>query len=115
MLEVLRFFQGSYEKAGSFVLKDGTVFFCYDDAYLKSTHAHALSASLPLRTEPYASFEYQGFFEGLVPEGKTRTELAHRMGISPSSWLGLLEGINCECIGALVFKQKEVSQPWPRE
>lgn len=109
MLEVLRFFQGAYERAGSFTRENGKVSFRYDNEYLKNTHAHALSISLPLRAEPYEPFEFQGFFEGLVPEGKTRTELARRMGVSPSDWLSLLESLNCECIGALVFKRETVS------
>lgn len=109
MLEVMRFYEGAFEKVGSFQEKNGQVVFRYDDAYLNRTTSHALSCSLPLRDEAFQHFEYQGFFEGLVPEGRTRTELAHRMGISPSNWLGLLEQLNCECIGALMFKKPNIA------
>lgn len=109
MLEVMRFYKGAFEKAGSFQEENGQVVFRYDDAYLRRATSHALSCSLPLRDQAFQHYEYQGFFEGLVPEGRTRIELAHRMGISPSNWLSLLEQLNCECIGALMFKQPHVA------
>lgn len=109
MLEVLRFYQGSFERAGFFERNDYAVLFRYDETYLGSAHAHPLSLSLPLRSKAFAPSEFQGFFEGLVPEGKTRIELAHRIGASPSHWLDLLEELNCECIGALVFKRDDAS------
>lgn len=108
MLEVLRFYQGAYEKVGTLNQNDKGIQFQYDSTYLNQTRSRALSVSLPLRAEPFDSSKLQGFFEGLIPEGKTRIELAHRLGVSPSNWLSLLEHLNCECIGALVFKREDV-------
>ena len=43
--------------------------FEYDEHYLKSTKAEAISLTLPLQTDPYNSKVLFPFFDGLIPEG----------------------------------------------
>lgn len=65
----------------------------------------ALSASLPLREEPYAPNEYSGFFSGMIPEGAVRAELSARFQIPQSDYLSMLTRLGEECVGALMFRQ----------
>ncbi|MDR1013517.1 MAG: HipA domain-containing protein [Coriobacteriales bacterium] len=104
ILEVHREALGSFHKAGALSLVDGDPWFSYDRAFLASTDARPLSFSLPLRQEAFSSEEFQGFFAGMAPEGRVRTELARMLHIAPSDYLGLLRHLNNECIGALLFR-----------
>lgn len=52
--------------------------FTYDPAYLAREGATAVSLTLPLRSEPYASSHLFPFFEGLLAEGSLR-ELQSRL------------------------------------
>ena len=62
-----------------------------------------LSASLPVRAGRYPSGECRPFFEGLLPEGSVREQLAREFGISPDNAFGLLAAIGVECAGAAVI------------
>ena len=90
-LTVFREYHGQFQEVGKFNENMDGRSFSYSQSYLKSAHSHALSLSLPLRPEPYSQNDYQGFFEGMIPEGVGRNELAHRFHISPSNYLSLLE------------------------
>ncbi|MBQ9044127.1 MAG: HipA domain-containing protein [Eggerthellaceae bacterium] len=107
-LEVLREYAGQFQQVGTFdgdsAADNSTWTFQYSPSYLESANAQAISHSLPLREEPFTRFEYQGFFEGMAPEGRTRTELARRFHVSPSDFLGLLSHLGSECIGAIRFR-----------
>ncbi len=108
ILEVHRERNGSLQEVGAFSSGGNkSIEFSYLKEYLDSPYAAALSVSLPLRREPYSQEGYQGFFEGLVPEGRVRTELAHRFRISPSDYLKMLCHLEDESIGALVFRNSE--------
>lgn len=103
-LDVYREFRGKLELVGSFT--DGNQherLFTYDLEYLQQDDSHSLSLSLPLSADSYARKSYAPFFEGMIPEGPVRTELAHRFQIPVSDGLGLLERIGGECVGALIF------------
>lgn len=103
-LTVFREYHGQFQEVGKFSEGVGSRSFSYSQSYLESAHSHALSLSLPLRAEPYSQNDYQGFFEGMIPEGAGRTELAHRFHVSPSDYLSLLEHLGSECVGALLFQ-----------
>ena len=75
--------------------------FAYSDVYLKSEDAAPISLSLPLQTEPFSSAQTRNFFEGLLPEGFTRRNLAQWMHIAEGNYLSLLHGLGRECLGAL--------------
>ena len=59
-----------------------------------------LSASLPVRREPYAGAELLPFFEGLLPEELVRQRLATRLRIDAGDVFGFLREIGRECAGA---------------
>lgn len=104
VLEVYREFFGEPQKVGHFERgeSDG-ISFLYSREYLANSDAAPLSFSLPLQEAPFQSSQYQGFFEGLVPEGRILAELAYRFRISPSDYLGVLQHLGEESIGALMF------------
>ena len=109
-ITVFREYRGEFQIVGRI---DGTAHersFSYSSEYLDAPHAHALSLSLPLRPEPYTQNEFQGFFEGMIPEGVGRTELAHRFHVSPSDYLSLLERLGSECVGALLFQSDDAPE-----
>lgn len=112
ILEVHREYQGKLQRAGEFIEERGEeIYFSYSDEYLNRPDSASLSISLPMKKKLYPRESYQGFFEGLVPEGRVRTELAHRFRISPSDYLGMLQHLEDESIGALVFlSPKEVTK-----
>ncbi len=64
--------------------------------------ALALSASLPVRSDPYRSGETKPFFEGLLPEGATRATIARKLGLSEDNGFGLLAELGRDCAGAVV-------------
>jgi serine/threonine-protein kinase HipA len=70
-----------------------------------------LSASLPLREEPYPNAQTKPFFEGLLPEGVARREVARAVGVSESNGFSLLEAIGAECAGAVVVLPPEAGPP----
>ena len=59
-----------------------------------------LSASLPVRREPYEERELTPFFEGLLPEELVRQRLAARLRLEPGDVFGFLREIGRECAGA---------------
>ncbi len=61
-----------------------------------------LSASLPVRQEAFAPARSAPFFEGLLPEGAVRGEIARRFGLSEEDGFGLLRELGADCAGAVV-------------
>ncbi|MGE5281086.1 MAG: HipA domain-containing protein [Chloroflexota bacterium] len=80
----------------------------YAFAYAPETVAAAgegaivLSHSLPVRGEPFDPIATRTFFEGLLPEGSRREEIARELRISPNDSYRLLEEIGHDCAGAVV-------------
>jgi serine/threonine-protein kinase HipA len=60
-----------------------------------------LSASLPVREEPYGQVELLPFFDGLLPEGTARDRLATRLRLEPDDVFGFLREIGRDCAGLL--------------
>lgn len=60
-----------------------------------------LSASLPLRPEPFAPSKTAPFFEGLLPEGAVRASIANSFRVSEEDGFGLLERLGADCAGAV--------------
>lgn len=75
--------------------------FTYDQIYLTSPDAHALSCSLPLREEAYRENSFKPFFDGLLPEGRWRQAVANELGVEPDNYLMLLFQCGLETIGDL--------------
>ncbi len=55
--------------AGILAETDEGYTFQYDNEYLRSENASAVSLTLPLQSEPYTSKTLFSFFDGLIPEG----------------------------------------------
>ncbi len=75
--------------------------FCYDESYIARGDLKPLSISLPLQDEPFSPEQTRIFFEGLLPEGFTRRSVAQRLHVDEDDYLGLLNSLGKECIGAI--------------
>lgn len=76
--------------------------FRYSTAFLGSPGAAALSKSLPLRPEAYDEPGFKPYFDGLLPEGESRKDLAAALGIPEDDYLGMLALCGRECLGDVV-------------
>lgn len=66
------------------------------------TNAHRpVSLSLPVREEPFSTFESAAFFEALLPEGPLRERLSRQLKVAANDSFGLLSEIGRDCAGAL--------------
>lgn len=79
----------------------GTTRFQYANAWLKAPEAVALSASLPLRPDPFTRNETRPFFAGVLPEEESRRLVAKILGVSDKNDFALLARIGAECAGAV--------------
>jgi serine/threonine-protein kinase HipA len=75
--------------------------FTYARDWLDWPEALPVSASLPLRPEPFDHRATLPFFEGLLPEASQRTAIARALGISERNEFRLLEEIGGEVAGAI--------------
>ena len=64
--------------------------FKYDEEYLSSPHATAVSLTLPLRKEEYKSHFLFPFFDGLIPEGWLLNIVVHNWKIESNDRFGIL-------------------------
>lgn len=71
------------------------------EAVQTSAGSVLISASLPVRRDPYAEAALLPFFEGLLPEGLVRERIATRLRLDPADVFGLLREIGRDCAGAL--------------
>jgi serine/threonine-protein kinase HipA len=79
----------------------GQLSFSYDDAYLHTSDAKAISGSMPLSNVVYESHIAAPFFSGLLPDEGVRYRLAKYLHVSEKNIFGLLEAIGGECAGAI--------------
>lgn len=79
----------------------GTTRFEYVQAWLDSPNAMPLSASLPLRSEPFSRNETRPFFAGVLPEEESRRLIAKALGVSDTNDFELLARLGAECAGAV--------------
>ena len=85
--------------AGLLAERDDGYTFSYDDAYLNSPEAMAVSLTLPLQPEPFHDRSLFPFFDGLIPEGWL-LDIAHRSWkIDIRDRMGLLLACCQDCIG----------------
>jgi serine/threonine-protein kinase HipA len=75
--------------------------FQYASDWLTAAEAIPISVRLPLRPEPFDNDICRVFFGNLLPEGRTRTLITGKLGISESNDFKLLEVLGGECAGAL--------------
>ena len=110
-LNVYREFFGDYQQVGMLSNETGTTSFCYAPEYLSSQNAHAISRKLPLSDIPFGAGATAAFFDGIVPEGSLRGDIAKVAQIDRRNYLGVLSQVRNEPIGALLFSDEQgVSQ-----
>ena len=78
--------------------------FRYDDAYLAERPAR-LSATLPLRAEPFRDRILFPFFDGLIPEGWLLDIATDTWKLDPADRMGLLLACCRDCIGAASVRE----------
>ena len=106
LLDVWRDLYDAFERVGSLYDNGHDVVFQYDSDY----DGAPISVALPLRSEAFAAERTRAFFAALGPEGSTRTNLARMARLDPDEYEPLLECLNDETVGALVFSTPE-TQP----
>lgn len=90
---------GTLHRPGS-----GRLAFQYDESVAEESPGElVLSASLPVRAERFRNAQTRPFFEGLLPEGAVREQVARERGVSVDNSFGLLAEIGAECAGAVVI------------
>ena len=77
--------------------------FRYEEEYLASPDARAISLSLPLRRGAYGPKETMPYFDGLLPEGPSRTKLAAELGCREEDYPALLARCGLDCIGDAII------------
>lgn len=82
-------------------------FFQYDERYLNSTSARAISLTLPLRKEIYHSNTLFSFFDGQIPEGWLLDIAERNWKINYRDRMGLLLSCCKDCIGAVSVQNNE--------
>jgi len=70
-----------------------------------------LSASLPVREERYSNSECKPFFEGLLPEGAIRDQVANQLHVGRDSTYHLLAALGADCAGAVVLLPEGAEAP----
>ncbi len=82
----------------------GRLAFEYDPAVAEESAGRLLlSASLPVQAARFQNSATRPFFEGLLPEGPVREQVARERGVSVQNAFGLLAEIGAECAGAVMI------------
>lgn len=80
----------------------GTLLFEYLPEWSRRAGSHPLSASLPIRPEPYLDDQAGPFFDGLLPDNlQIRQTLGNYLQIDAGDRYRLLEALGRECPGAV--------------
>jgi serine/threonine-protein kinase HipA len=84
------------------ITEDETGFtFRYDNAFLQSDKAKAISLTFPLTEKPYQSKVLFAFFDGLIPEGWLLNIAERSWKINERDRMSLLLACCKDCIGAV--------------
>ena len=75
--------------------------FAYDESYIASIAARAISLSLPLSKKYFDADATKTFFDGLLPEGFTRQCVADGIHASSDDYISILRELGSECLGAI--------------
>lgn len=105
---------GTFEKVGELVRHEKKqITFSYCKEYLDKSGARPLSINLPLQEAPFGTQTTEIFFEGLLPEGFLRRQLASSMKTIENDYFSMLKLLGAECLGAVwIFApDEERSEP----
>lgn len=80
--------------------------FSYDEDYL-SENGKSVSISLPIQKESFTPTRTRIFFDGLLPEGFLRKNIAANMHFDENDYLSILYNLGRECIGAIRIDEND--------
>lgn len=106
-LYVHREFQGKYQLVGALNGKGDAAAFTYSKDYLLNPSSHPISVQLPLQEDPFDATKTAAFFKGLIPEGSLRADIAEAARLNKRDYLGILNQVKNEPIGALLFSDEK--------
>jgi len=92
--------------AGTLTEDEGEYTFLYEQEYLQSNGARAISLTLPLQQEAFASPVLFPFFDGLIPEGWLLDVALRNTDISILDRMSLLLLCCKDCIGSVSVIEK---------
>jgi serine/threonine-protein kinase HipA len=87
--------------AGLLTETDSGYQFAYDENYVQSNNAFAVSKTLPVKKEAFTSNTLFPFFDGLIPEGWLLDLAETNWKINSRDRFGLLLACCKNCIGAV--------------
>ncbi len=105
-LYVFRENRGSYERVGMLEGESREARFAYDEAFLGTSEAVPISVRLPLGEGAFDAKATAAFFDGLVPEGSLRQDVADVARSDKRDYLAILDQVRNEPIGALLFSEE---------
>ena len=82
--------------------------FSYDDEYLRSENASAVSLTLPLSSDTYTSNTLFSFFDGLIPEGWLLGVVSRNWKIDTKDRFGLLLVACKDGIGNVSISEEQI-------
>ena len=94
--------------AGTLAETDFGYSFSYDNNYLKSDQATAVSLTLPLSDELYESRTLFAFFDGLIPEGWLLNVVSRNWKIDTKDRFGLLLVACKDAIGNVSITEEKI-------
>lgn len=94
--------------AGTLAETDSGYSFSYDNDYLKSDNAAAVSLTLHLSDEPYNSRTLFPFFDGLIPEGWLLNVVSRNWKIDTKDRFGLLLVACKDAIGNVSITEEKI-------
>lgn len=106
---LLVWFQGVKAGALEYDGRTNSFTFAYGGDYLASENALSISASLPLREQPYDAYASRKFFENLLPPEIVRRKLEMVLHVSVGNVFGCLKALGRDCAGAIsLYPEGEV-------
>lgn len=96
--------------AGMLTEGDDGYVFVYTDEYLQSEHAHPVSLTLPLSSNPFHSKVLFSFFDGLIPEGWLLDIGKKYWKLQPNDRFELLMNLCRDTIGAVTVYPVEAEE-----
>ncbi|MEG0598136.1 MAG: HipA N-terminal domain-containing protein [Oscillospiraceae bacterium] len=91
--------------AGELCETDEGYCFTYDEDYLRQSSPCAVSLTMPLQAEPYASKIIFPFFDGLIPEGWLLDVVSRNWKLDRSDRFGLLLVACRDSIGSVSIRE----------
>jgi serine/threonine-protein kinase HipA len=96
-----------HQLAGKLAETENGYEFQYENEYIQSEKAQAISATLPIQTKKYESNILFPFFDGLIPEGWLLDIVERNWKLNEKDRMGLLLACCKDCIGAVSIEENK--------